>query len=53
MANKKFKPVNKLTADEWKLVSLNELLETTYIVTQKCSKNNALLSSLIPHTAVL
>ena len=54
VANNNFKPENVLTADEWKLVSLlNELLEPFYIVTQKCSKNNALLSSVIPHAAVL
>ena len=54
MANNKFEPENILTADEWKLVSLlNELLEPFYIVTQQCSKNNALLSSVIPHAAVL
>ena len=53
MANNKFKPEIILTADEWKLVSLlNELLERFYIVTQQCSKNNALLSSVIPHAAV-
>ena len=32
---------------------LNELLEPFYIVTQQCSKNNALLSSVISHAAVL
>ena len=54
MANNKFKTENIFTADEWKLVSrLNELLEPFYIATQKCSKNNALLSSVIPHAAVL
>ena len=52
--NNNFKPQNILTADEWKLVSLLiELLEPFYIVTQQCSKNNALLSSVIPHAAVL
>ena len=41
-------------ADEWKLLSfINKLLESFYIVTQKYSKNNALLSSVIPHAAVL
>ena len=50
VANNKFKPENILTADEWKLVSLlYELLEPFYIITQKCSKNN----SLISHAAVL
>ena len=54
VANNKFKPENILTADEWKLVSVfNELLEPFYIVTQQCSKNNALLSKAIPHAAVL
>ena len=54
VANKKFKPDNVFTADEWKIVSLlNKLLKPFYIVTQKCSKNNALLSSVIPHAAVL
>ena len=53
VTNKKFKLKNILTADKWKLVSLlNELLEPFYIVTQQCSKNNALLSSVIPHAAV-
>ena len=52
--NNKFKPKNTLTADEWKFVSLQkELLEPFYIVTQKCSKNKALLSSVIPRAAVL
>ena len=52
--NNNFKPQNILTADEWKLVSLLiELLKPFYIVTQQCSKNNALLSSVIPHAAVL
>ena len=52
--NNNFKPQNILTADEWKLVSLLiELLEPFYIVTQQCSKTNALLSSLITHAAVL
>ena len=50
----KFKPENIFTADEWKLVSLlNELLETLNIITQQCSKNNLLLSSVIPHAAEL
>ena len=41
-------------ADEWKLLSfINKLLESFYIVTQKYSKNNALLSGVIPHAAVL
>ena len=54
VANNKFKPENILTADEWKLVSLlNELLKPFYIVTQQCSKNNTLLSSVILHKAVL
>ena len=54
MANNEFKPESILTADERKLVSLlNELLEPFCIETQKCSKNNALLSSVIPHAAVL
>ena len=52
--NKNFKPENILTADEWKLVSLFiELLKPFYKVTQQCSKNNALLSSVIPHAAAL
>ena len=51
--NNNFKPKNILTADEWKLVSLLiELLEPFYIVTQQRSKNNALLSTVIPHAAV-
>ena len=50
--NKNFKPENILSADVWKLVNLLvELLEPFYVVTQQCSKNNALLSSLIPHAA--
>ena len=50
--NKNFKPENILTADEWKLFSFHiELLEPYYIVTQQCSKNNALLSSVISHAA--
>ena len=54
VTNNKFKPENILTADEWKLVSLlNELLEPFYIVTQMCSKNNALLPSVSLHLAVL
>ena len=46
---------NILTADELKLASLfNYLLVPFYTVTQQCSsKNNALLSSVIPHAAVL
>ena len=52
--NNNFKPENILTADEWKLVSLLiELLEPFYIVTQQCSKNNALLPSVIPYKVVL
>ena len=52
--NKNFTPENILIADEWKLVSLLiELLEPFYIVTQQCSKNNALLSSVIRHAAAL
>ena len=54
VAKNKFKPEHILTADEWKLSSiLNELLEPFYIVTQQCSKNNALLSSVNPHAEVL
>ena len=54
MANNKFKPKNVLTADEWKLVSLlNKSLEPFYTATQKCSTNNALLSSVISHAAAL
>ena len=54
MANYKFKIEIFLTADEWKLTNLyNELLEPIYIVTQQCSENNAMLSSVIPHAAVL
>ena len=54
VATKKIKPENILTADEWKLVSLlNELLEPFYTVTQKCSESKTLLSSVIPHAAVL
>ena len=52
--NNKFNIDNILTADEWKLISnLNELLEPFYVVTQQCSRNNALLSSVIPHAPVL
>ena len=52
--NNNFKPENILTADEWKLVSLLiELLKPFYIVTQQCSKNNALLSSVIRRAAAL
>ena len=52
--NKNFKPENILTADEWKLVCLFiKLLEPFYIVTQQCSKNNALLSSVIRRAAAL
>ena len=52
--NNNFKPQNILTADEWKLVSLFiELLKPFYIVTQQCSKNNALLSSVIRRAAAL
>ena len=51
--NKNFKPENIVIADEWKLVSLLiKLLKPFYIVTQHCSKNNALLTSVIPHSAV-
>jgi len=32
---------------------LTKLLEPFYIVTQQCCKNNALLSSVIPHAAAL
>ena len=54
VANNKLKPENILTADECKLVSLlNELLEPFHIVTPKCSKNYALLSSVISHAAIL
>ena len=52
--NKNFKPENILTADEWKLVGLLiELLKPFYIVTQQCSNNNALLSSVIRRAAAL
>ena len=52
--NNNFKPQNILTADEWKLISLLiELLKLFYIVTQQCSKNNALLSSVIRRAAAL
>ena len=52
--NNNFKPENILTADEQKLVSLHiELLKPFYIITQQCSKNNALLSSVIPYAAAL
>ena len=52
--NNNFKPENILTADKWKLVSLLiEVLEPFYVVTQQCSKNNALLLSVIPHAAAL
>ena len=54
MANKNFKSEHILTADEWTLVSLLiEVLEPFYIVTQQCSKNNALLLSVIPHATAL
>ena len=54
VANNKFKPENVLTADKWKHVSnFNKMLEPFYTVTQKCSKNNLFLSSVIPHAAVL
>ena len=54
VANNKFQPENILTVDKWKLISLqNELLEPFCIVMQQCSKNNALVSSVIPHAAVL
>ena len=54
MANNKFSTECILTADEWELICLfNKLLEPFYIVTQQCSKNNSLLSSVIPHAAVL
>ena len=54
MANNNFIPENFLSADVWKLGSLlNELLKPLLILTQKCSKNNALLSNVIPHLAVL
>ena len=54
IANNKFKSKNILTTDKWKLVSLlNELLVPFNIVTQQCSKNNALLSCVIPHSAAL
>ena len=50
--NNNFKPENILSADVWKLVSLLiELLEPFFVVTQQCSKNNALLLSVIPHAA--
>ena len=43
-----------LTADEWKQVSLLiEVLEPFYIVMQQCSKNNALLLSVIPYATAL
>ena len=49
-----FKPENILTADEWKLVSLLiKLLEPFFIVTQQCSKINALLLSVIRHAAAI
>ena len=52
--NNNFKPEIILTADEWKLVSiLIEVLESFYIVTQQCSKNNALILSVIPHAIAL
>ena len=52
--NNNFKPENILTADEWKLVSLLiEVLKPFYIVMQQCSKNNALLLSVIPHATAL
>ena len=54
VASNKIKTENIVTADEWKLVCLlNELLEPFYKVTQQCSKNNALLSSIISHAAVI
>ena len=54
MANNKFKPENILTADELKLLSLLiELLKPFYIVTQQCSKKNALLSSVVRRAAAL
>ena len=52
--NKNFKPENILKADEWKLVCLIiKLLEPLYIVTQQCSKINALFLSVIRHAAPL
>ena len=52
--NNNFKPENILTADEWKLFSLLiEVLEPFYLVTQQCSKNNALLLKVIPHATAL
>ena len=54
LANNKLKNENILTADEWKLVSfVNYLLDPFCKVTLPCSKNNSLLSSVIPHAAII
>ena len=43
-----------ITAEEWQLVNhIILLLEPFFIVTKECSKNNALLSSVIPHARSL
>ena len=52
-ANNKFKPENILTDDEWKLLISLMTCSNFFIITQQCSENNVLLSSLIPHAAVL
>ena len=50
MENYKFDSDLIITAEEWQLVNhIIRRLEPFFIVTKKCSKNDALLSSVIPH----
>ena len=54
VANYKFDSNFIVTAEEWQPVShINVQLKPFYIVTQQCSKNNSLLSSVIPHAQAL